>query len=329
MKNLLIICCIIISLWSCSDESVTNRPAVPRAANPALGIIATDESGNLLEDARIFLRNGETIIPLERLPDLNTLKGENYELIVSRPGYVSQFQRLSGGDLAKGNVTVTMKKGTLSEPVYFLLDYNATYASFRFEFKKKAEIELNWGDATETISGKKAVFVEHYYPADGNYNAGEISGDVAAITALEITGGISSFSFSPMTMLQKLVLRDEYMYDVNLTDNTRLTHLDLTNLRLVGLFLPSTHSLESISLAGMSFLWGSQEGFDPIIQNIYTNAVNHHVKGGSLDIRNLTAIDVIYDELGDQYVYSELHPSAEAIALLNTLRDEYGWSVQY
>jgi hypothetical protein len=332
MKKLLTTCCIIISLWSCSEESVSpvKTDGQPSAVNGM-----TEERVDF-KSADAYVRRGDVIVPVTRnhINQIYSLPQGSYELVVSKKGFERYQTQLTKEELvrvAEGKSQLTMKKRTPSTPstYWFWPGSGADTVSLTFGAKNKTSITIEWGDGSVTTqSGKKDLHFSHAYSGDiyPDYQyEGYLISNPQAITSLEISGDMDTFFPDGFPNLKGLVISTYYMFNPNIYQNTKLEYLDLTNLRVVYLDLPPDNNITTLKLAGMTFIYSPDPNMNYIVDITYNNAVGKNLRNGFIDLRNMTGIS--YDNGAPSYYDMTL--SEQAIAKLDTLEEEYGWTVLY
>jgi hypothetical protein len=331
MKKLLITCCIAISLWSCSEESVS---PVKQDGQPSAIASGTEERVDF-KSTDAFVRRGDVIVPVSRdhINQIYSLPEGSYELVVSKKGFARYQTQLTKEELvrvAEGKSQLTMK-GTPNTPstYWFWPGSGADTVSLTFDAKHKTSITIEWGDGSVTTqSGKKDLHFSHVYSGDiyPNYQyEGYLMSNPQAITSLEIGGDMDTFFPDGFPNLKSLVISTYYMFNPNIYQNTKLEYLDLTNLRVVYLDLPPDNNITTIRLAGMTFIYSPDPNMDYIVDNIYSNALRKNLRKGFIDLRNMTGIS--YDNGVPSYYDMTL--SEQAIAQLRILEQDYGWTVLY
>jgi hypothetical protein len=332
MKKLLIPCCIAISLWSCSEDSVSpvkteGQPsAVTRATEQRVDFKSTDA----------FVRKDGIIIPLSRnhIDRVYSLPEGSYELVVSKKGFAGYQTRVSKEELvslAEGRSHLTMKKAP-ETTMWFWPGGRADTVSLIFDAKYKTSITIEWGDGSVTTqSGKRDLLFSHVYSGDiyPNYQyEGYLTTNMNAITSLELSGDMDTFFPSGFPNLTKVVLATEYMFNPNLYQSTKLEYVDLTNLSLVYLDLPPDNSITTLKLSGLRFHYPPDDNIDYIANTTYANAVNKNLRNGFIDLRNITGISYDYENGVSTHLF-DMKLSEQAIAQLHILEQDYGWTVLY
>ncbi len=249
---------------------------------------------------------------------------ENDRLVISKEAYASASYSLS--ELLQGSENNKPLRVVLT-PAFTMLAFLDFSGSPMFEFylgaPEGASVSIDWGEgSTETVVLAGDTYITHSYPSAGNYPV-TITGDLDKITyfySFYGQGMVDAINFQHLTALQEIrfgLTRGPRVLD--LSHNTKLQFALLAGLSdMETLYLPQDHELRDLLVSGPNKI--TTAGIDAIIRNLYRNAANKNITNGSFGPSASWA-----QEEGDESLVGP--PSADGMATLKLLKDNYGWSV--
>jgi hypothetical protein len=248
-----------------------------------------------------------------------------YTLSVTKTGYTSYVKQFTLVELQSNKPLVVMLE---QKPAFKMLGYVDDLnfnLEFSFELIFTGTITIDWGDnsrdTTLTFTSPTQAWLPHSYPAAGNYPI-TVTGDIDQITMFYSyygQGPIDAIDFAPLVNLTEIrfgLTRSPQIID--LTHNTKLEFAALAGLDAVQILLPAEHNISTITIAGPNGL--TTEAVDAVIDNIYANSVAKNITNGLFDL-----VAHWYEPEGATMFVGP--PSAEAMAKLRILQDDYGWEI--
>lgn len=246
-----------------------------------------------------------------------------YQLVLVKSGYAVQRQEFIYDQLMS---TLNGKAWRLAlTPAFtFTARQDAVYGYFDTYLSgtSGAHLTIDWGDGTSeavTLTGVMESY-QHTYPIDGLYYV-SITGDLSSITEVKSVYGDGVFTEINTDQLVNLVdLRIALTDSPSLLDlrkNKKLEYVLLAGASdLATLQLPTTHRIQFIDISGPSKI--TTASVNAAIKNIYNNATQQGIYQGGFDFARtwFPETNVMIRK-----------PSAESLAMLRTLRDNYGWTV--
>lgn len=288
-------------------------------------VAVTGDHGWTTADAFI-VNKGDTISHYNLRAKMNQIRlpaqvSEDDRMVISKDGYTSASYSLSGlpGDQENKPLRVVLS------PAFTMLSFIDMSASATFEFYLGApegtSVSIDWGEGTtETVALASDTRIAHAYAAGGNYPV-TITGDLDKITyfySFYGQGMVDAINFRHLTALQEIrfgLTRGPRVLD--LSHNTKLRFAMLVGLQeMEKLYLPEAHELSDLEISGPNRL--TTAAVDAIIRNLYRNTVNKNITNGSFGLAASW-----YQ--GDELLAGP--PTAEAMATLKLLKDNYGWSI--
>ncbi|HEX8039478.1 MAG TPA: PKD domain-containing protein [Chryseosolibacter sp.] len=249
--------------------------------------------------------------------------GEDDRIVISKDAYTSASYPLSEILLDSENKPLRV----MLSPAFTMLSFIDMSASATFEFylgaPEGSSVSIDWGEGTsETVALGSDTYISHTYASGGNYPV-TITGDLDKITyfySFYGQGMVDAINFRHLTALQEIrfgLTRGPQVLD--LSHNTKLQFALLAGLGdLENLYLPQDHELVGFMISGPNKI--TTAGIDAIIRNLYRNTVNKNITNGSFTLSASWAQDE-----GDESLVGP--PSAEGLATLQLLKDNYGWTI--
>ena len=285
------------------------------------------DAGATSADAFI-LRGADTISHYFLRAKMNQIRlpahiREEDRIVVSKDAYTSASYSLSALLLDSENKPL---KVVLS-PAFTMLSFIDMSASAAFEFylgaPEGSSVSIDWGEGnSETVALGGDTYITHSYATGGNYPI-TITGDLDKITyfySFYGQGMVDAINFRHLTALQEIrfgLTRGPRVLD--LSHNPKLQSALLAGLGdMEVLHLPEDHALRDVMISGPNKI--TTAGIDAIIHNLYRNAVNKNITGGSFALSASWAQDE-----GDDSLVGP--PTADGLATLKLLKDNYGWTI--
>jgi hypothetical protein len=218
---------------------------------------------------------------------------------------------LKYSDLSSTSISVTLK------PAFsFVVEFPGNYYSFEASGESGGTLQVDWGDGT-AIESLPLGFMNHDYPNDGNYII-TVTGDLDRITKFGASYQLIYVDLYRLTELKDLLIGVSRVKEVDMRKNTKLEKLWLETFPgLENFILPEESYLRDIQLVLMPRV--TTPVIDKAITTIYNNTKRLGITGGRLHYYNY-GYGLPISAIGP--------PSADAIAMLTELRDEYGWSLR-
>lgn len=294
-------------------------------------VVSEDGSGKPVNATAVVMHEQDTIATLT-LPAKKSRVSfggdldKTYKLIVTKEAsapYVTEF------NLREWATTYRNKAVKVSLAPAFTMTAEAMadpeYPFYFYIGGSDAELSINWGDGsieTVTLTDSHGEEITHAYAAAGHYPI-TITGDLDKIVHFYsfYDGSIfSEIQFRHLTSLKELLYGlTAGPATIDLSHNEQLETAMLPGLRdLETLILPETHGLKFLEVDGDNNL--DSEDVNAIINNIYTNVSARNLREGVLGLRASWA-----QEETDMSMIGP--PSAESLILLESLKNDYGWTV--
>ena len=291
-----------------------------------LNIMVNEKGSSKATTGKASIMNGNTSIAtfnlaakMNHITIPSGLTGD-HKLVISKDGFAGGTFTLAEL-LQKKNKTLKVAL----EPALMMLAYAETRSEFSFDLTgpSGSSVAVDWGDGTTETHDFHPEFttLTHSYPADGNYNI-TVTGAIEEITSFYSfygQGPMDEVNFQHLTGMIDLrfgLSRSPKVLD--LTHNTKLTAVTLGGLsNLETIYLPESHHITNIWIGDNLMM--STAAVDALIDNMYRNIVSHKIREGYFGL-------MIYVDDQPAIVGP---PSAEAMAKLQIMEDDYGWDVSY
>lgn len=246
---------------------------------------------------------------------------EGQELIVTKEGYAPV--RFLVSELLNSDEKKPLK--VVLDPAFTIvsfIDFSVS-ATFDISLGGPAGTSLNfdWGDGTKEVyqlNGNTSI--AHTYAEDGNHPI-TITGDIAKIDyfySFYGQGMIDAISFQHLADLKEIRFGLTRGPDtIDLTHNTKLEFVMLSGLEnMKALYLPEEHLINELLIEGPNGL--TTAAVDRVISDLYENTAKRNITNGVL------SLPARWYEWDEQFVGP---PSAEAMSRLQSLKEDYGWTI--
>ncbi|MEO5599766.1 MAG: hypothetical protein ABIR06_02445 [Cyclobacteriaceae bacterium] len=270
--------------------------------------------GDTLKQYNLAAKMNQITLP----PGLNT----NHQLVITKSGYAPV--RLILEDLSRSyrNKPLKVVLARAFTLVAYLEDLYFNPFEFYIEGPDGAAVTVDWGDGETqdyNLSSTESSF-SHHYSESGNHPI-SITGDIEKITYFKCfyDQRIRDINFQHLTDLVEIRFGlTSSPRVVDLRDNTKLQFVMLPALNnMEALYLPKEHRIEYLSLDGDAL---STEAVDAVINNVYENTISQNVVNGWIGLPA-----TLYQPEEDETLLGP--PSAEAMAKLRVLKEDYGWAI--
>jgi hypothetical protein len=251
--------------------------------------------------------------------DLSDMNYE-YDVLVSieKPGYATYRQWMSNEQVRENfsnvplQVTLAPLAGGTAFELEFTMDVFAPTSSyFTLTTAGSGSLSIDWGDGfAENVSfGEGSRSYSHDY-SQLQPRPMRITGDIDHIVGFANHAPLANLQTGVLTSLRSIAIyQGEFNAGMGTYDFTQHPLLESIRFSLGGgnILLPPSHNISQVEL----YYFGTNT--DAFVTNIYNNAVSKNIRNGRFD-------------------HSTWGPgtlSPEVVLLLNSLRDDYGWSVSY
>jgi len=274
-----------------------------------------------LTDAKLTMYNeaGETyeyqLSARTNRIEFNGNPEDYYYILIEKEGYVQYYSIFAYKWLESKKYEVTLQK--LNQPGTIAFEPGSTCFLMQVEVMGRGSVTLDWGQGEievikfdidpEDSTGNAIIYRENCYAI--SLPPAQISGDVHLIKGITFENSADALDVQYASGLQKLVLIDPYMPQLDLTGNTELRTLSITGGYMGPITLPQQHAIQSLTISP-GYNWPSAEQIDYLIDNIYTNAVTRNIRGGSIALNGASM-------------------SPQTATKLSELVNSYSWTVQY
>lgn len=292
----------------------------PQIIHPwSISVMAPVNGKVILTDAQAFLYKDDVLIREYALqPKVNLLGftgdvNETYTLVIQKSGFDDYEMPFHYKDLQEvhGSNPVSVLLVPTGVPA-LVIQHSDQFLSFWVHFNQEGGIVIDWGDgATEEINFYefteeefRYAYRDHEYTTSGTHTV-RITGSLDQVTGFDFSDlHASMFNASSLPSLKSISFYASQIPLLDLSENTKLQQLGLTDVTINNLMMPASHDLNNIFIEAIG-----NEQAEKIIASVYHNAVAKNIHNGSLSIDQL-----IVDELSD-----------EAKDMLETLKNDYGW----
>jgi hypothetical protein len=296
-------------------------------------LVSVNETGSTKAVAAkaVILKEGVTVATFD-LPSKRTriaFEGDlndTYQIVISRDACTQYVADFILADWASEYEHKALK--ITLDPAFTMTGYALAGGDYPFYFYIGAEganLSVNWGDGSieeYSVNEPSGIEISHAYAVTGTYSI-TVTGDLDKIVHFySFYGGseFSNISFRHLTNLRELLYGlTACPSTIDLSANARLEFAVLLGLRdLETLILPEEHAINFLEVDGDNLL--NTDDVDGIINNIYSNVIASGLREGLLSLRASWTQDA-----EDMTMVGP--PSADAILLLDELRNDYGWSI--
>jgi hypothetical protein len=290
----------------------------------SLSVFAYDNGKASLTGADVYIIQGPDTISRHQLDaKVNRLPfagdpAKTYELVIMKSGYglftKSFVYTALQAELAGKPLTVNLT------PAFTLTKYMSSDTDFYFEFAAHGKLIIDWGDrSVETFTLDGELVIEHRHGPGNHFIT--VTGDIDKITLFHMfydEGLTREINFTHLVNLQRIEMGETVVPEtMDLSQNKNLFHVSLISMgNLKHILLPDVHRIRSINI---SSVYLAPADIDAVIGNIYRNAVQFNLTGGSFDLK-----EVYYEDESEMLG----PPSAEGLDKLRQLRDLYQWQIE-
>jgi hypothetical protein len=247
-------------------------------------------------------------------------RSAEYTLIASKAGYVQDSAKFIFDKIpahGKKPFKFVLEKQVI--PVEFTLGgtFGSIWLDFKLGFRGEGSITLNYNDGlSETInfspgatSDTSSVIVHHDFVGLDNNTMllANITGDIDQVMAVKtISVYMPWVNVTALPNLENLDLYGAGLFSLDLSQNTKLTHLTFLGTSFNELKIGNSPELKNVSVTFMS------EGINLLVHEVHANTVAHNITGGNffLDLSESEAL------------------TPENLALLEDLENNYGWTYE-
>lgn len=300
----------------------------PVKSNRKLSVVVSLEgSGRATAAKASIILGGDTLKQYNLAPKMNQIAlppglTKNHRLVITKSGYAPVRFTLEDLLVSYRNKALKVVLAPAFTLVAYLEDIYFNPFEFYLEGPDGTAITVDWGDGkTEeyNFDGDESSFSHHY--SESGMHPIVITGDIEKIIFFKCfyDQRITDINFQHLTGLVEIRFGlTSSPGVVDLRDNSKLQFVMLPALNnMEALYLPKEHKIEYLSLDGDGL---STAAVDAVINNLYENACSQNIMNGWMGLPA-----ALYQPEEDESLIGP--PSAEAIAKLRVLKENYGWAI--